>query len=289
MPATGGTFTGPIRVPNNTDTTINNGAVLNYSDIKTKIVNLLQNNALLYTWIYNASQEEGELKSSSTGSSINSVSIITGLNADVEEFAQYNYINKKFAYYIYISTDNGNIYFGTSDSNVPHGIKASELPEYALKAGVAGKLETASTFSVNLESSETQEFDGSKSETPLGVLGILQPEKGGTGTSNLSDVTVGKATKLEKSPTIQTKLDKSTATTFEGDANIQPGVVGTLQPGNGGTGKTDLSQVTVGKATVAEKIRAKVNGTDKEIKVVISSGDINAAGYAEGDIWIKYS
>ena len=46
------------------------------------------------------------------------------------------------------------------------------------------------------------------------------------------------ATTLETARTIQTNLGSTSAASFNGSANVTPGVTGTLKPGNGGTGKT---------------------------------------------------
>lgn len=63
------------------------------------------------------------------------------------------------------------------------------------------------------------------------------------------------ASKLATARTIQTNLGSTTAVSFNGTANIQPGVTGTLKVANGGTGATSLANITVGNATTAEKLK----------------------------------
>lgn len=60
--------------------------------------------------------------------------------------------------------------------------------------------------------------------------------------------TAAAATKLVTARTIRTNLASTATASFNGTANITPGVTGTLAVGNGGTGATSLSSITVGKA-----------------------------------------
>lgn len=53
-----------------------------------------------------------------------------------------------------------------------------------------------------------------------------------------SDGTAVAATKLKTARTIRTNLGSTSAASFDGTANITPGVTGTLPIGNGGTGAT---------------------------------------------------
>lgn len=59
------------------------------------------------------------------------------------------------------------------------------------------------------------------------------------------------AAKLAAGRTIQTNLGSTSAPSFDGTANVTPGVTGTLPVARGGTGQTSLSSVTVGNATKA--------------------------------------
>lgn len=69
------------------------------------------------------------------------------------------------------------------------------------------------------------------------------------------------ATKLATGRTIRTNLGSTAAPSFDGTANVTPGVTGTLPVANGGTGQTNLAYVTVGNATkVANALTAQING-----------------------------
>ena len=59
---------------------------------------------------------------------------------------------------------------------------------------------------------------------------------------------VASAAILTTARTIRTNLASTTAASFNGSANITPGVTGTLAAANGGTGATSLTGITVGKA-----------------------------------------
>ena len=79
------------------------------------------------------------------------------------------------------------------------------------------------------------------------------------------------ATKLATGRTIRTNLGSTAAPSFDGTANVTPGVTGILPVANGGTGKTNLANVTVGNATsaetaekVANALTVTVNGEETE-------------------------
>ena len=107
----------------------------------------------------------------------------------------------------------------------------------------ATKLETARSLKVSLSSGAAQTFDGSSDANQIGVAGTLPVANGGTGKTNLSEVTVGKATQLETARNIQTNLASTTAGSFNGTASVSAGVTGTLGIANGGTGQTTAAGV----------------------------------------------
>lgn len=117
-------------------------------------------------------------------------------------------------------------------------------------------------------------FDGATADTskfqlvahPTGessVAVVMKPGTGITFTRNSSDnisvnanVTTitgnaGTATKLATARTVQTNLASTGSASFDGSANITPGVTGILPVANGGTGASSLSSITVGAATKA--------------------------------------
>jgi hypothetical protein len=68
------------------------------------------------------------------------------------------------------------------------------------------------------------------------------------------------ATTLQTARTIQTNLASTSSSSFNGSANITPGVTGTLPVGNGGTGATTLTGLVKGNGTSAMTVAAA--GTD---------------------------
>ena len=70
------------------------------------------------------------------------------------------------------------------------------------------------------------------------ITGILAIENGGTGNST---GLAAKATILATARTIQTNLGSTSSASFNGSANITPGVTGTLPVARGGTGQTSNS------------------------------------------------
>lgn len=87
------------------------------------------------------------------------------------------------------------------------------------------------------------------------AIGTLPVSQGGTGQTNLSNVTVGKASQLETARSLKVSLSSSAAGSFNGTADLTNiGVAGTLPVANGGTGKTSLDQVTVGGASNAASV-----------------------------------
>lgn len=71
------------------------------------------------------------------------------------------------------------------------------------------------------------------------------------------------ATKLATARTIRTNLAITATASFDGSANVAPGVTGTLPVANGGTGATTLSsgQVLIGNGASAVQGRAITNNT----------------------------
>ncbi|WP_418565559.1 hypothetical protein [Pyramidobacter piscolens] len=80
------------------------------------------------------------------------------------------------------------------------------------------------------------------------------------------------ATKLASGQTIQTDLGSTSAPSFDGTANITPGVKGILPVARGGTGASALSSITVGNATKATGDSAGQNINTTYIKGLSISG-----------------
>lgn len=123
--------------------------------------------------------------------------------------------------------------------------------------GSAASLTTGRTLQVDLTSAATPSFNGTANAV-IGTTGTLPVTKGGTGGTTAAtartgigaaasgantDITsiTGSAATLTTARTIQTNLGSTSAASFNGSANVSPGVTGTLPIVNGGTGATDAS------------------------------------------------
>ncbi len=130
-------------------------------------------------------------------------------------------------------------------------IATTEWVNDAISTGTSAKavaLATARTIRTNLASTTAASFDGTANITP-GVTGILAIANGGTGNST---GLAASATKLATARTIQTNLSSTSAASFNGTANVTPGVTGTLAIANGGTGSTTASAAVTALGAVAK-------------------------------------
>jgi hypothetical protein len=89
----------------------------------------------------------------------------------------------------------------------------------------------------------------------------------------LNQNTTGSAATLTTARSIQTNLASTSAASFNGSANITPGVTGTLPVGNGGTGATSFTagNYLKGNGSSAIQVQSGIPGSD------ITSGNIAAA------------
>ena len=96
------------------------------------------------------------------------------------------------------------------------------------------------------------------------------------------------ATKLSTARTIQTNLASAASTAFDGSANITPGVSGILPVANGGTGATNLDNVTVG---TSKKVHTTVSSNTVGELVKASMGDNDsfriAVGGSPNNGWVE--
>lgn len=94
--------------------------------------------------------------------------------------------------------------------------------------------------------------DATNDRVTIGITGAIPIVNGGTGnTSGLAAT----ATKLATARTVQTNLASAAAVSFDGSANVTPGVTGTLPIANGGTGAATAANVLTNlgiTATTAE-------------------------------------
>ena len=125
-------------------------------------------------------------------------------------------------------------------------------------AATADQLTTARNISIGGGASGSASFNGSAdAKITLGSInaasitsGTLAVARGGTGQTALSNVTVGKASKLETARTVALKGAVTGSTTFDGSANVtiatsaldvSTATAGTLAVARGGTGQTTLA------------------------------------------------
>lgn len=275
VPASGGKFTGKIRVPTNTDN-LTTEDVLNYGDLSERVLKELKNNSVLYEWTGTNLVGGGE-----GTDTIKSICIITGTEADVNNLAAYIYANKPFAAYVYIA-ETGSIYFGTCDSDTVTIVKVK-----ADHAVTAERLVTARNFSVSLNSSDTVDFDGTNNAA-LGVSGTLPIDKGGTGASDLDSVTVGKAKSAENlagyddSGNYREISAAAAYVKFE-QANSTNRVVSEITSGTRIVPKASniTTHTSAGNG-------ATVYASYTNARVILSTAEPTSSDGANGDIWIKY-
>ena len=93
--------------------------------------------------------------------------------------------------------------------------------------------------------------EGHEHDAASELTGTLPIANGGTGnTTGLA----ASATKLATARTIRTNLASTSTASFNGTANVAPGVTGTLPLGNGGTGATTAAAALTNLGTVAVTI-----------------------------------
>lgn len=274
--AAGGKFKGPIRCQSQeTEAEFDDDLILNYSDLKNQVLKHLMNTSSLYSW------DDRTLKPSIRRSAVSGISIVLGLDTEKDEFAKANMKNSALvgclAAYLYWATDTRLLYFGTADSD----------EVIAIDAHTAKRLERSHYFRINLASTSAATFDGTQNRLiEPGVAGILPPMNGGTGKTNLEEVTVGhavKATAFTSPRQLYTNLECNNNTFFDGTDNTGIGVIGVLPAEHGGTGKSKLEDVVVGKAN-----SIRVSTPDGARHATITTGSTAPQNPSIGDIWIKY-
>ena len=114
----------------------------------------------------------------------------------------------------------------------------------------------ATTLTGILKGNGTSAFTAATAGTdyvaPGGALGT--PSSGNLANCTfptLNQNTTGSAATLTTARTFQTNLASTASASFNGSANVTPGVTGTLPVGNGGTGATTLTGLVVGNGTSA--------------------------------------
>lgn len=197
VPSTGGLFSGRIAMEPENDlvnSKLSNEAIINYGEVL-RIVEQLTGSGW-FTW-------DGEKFSGKKDNNIpQRIGIVIGSSDKIGSFTDKNFEEKLIPSYLYISSDNGDMYFGYSNTNKYITLAAtqsqlSDMAEGILTnssnidkilayfdengaAKVANKLTTESSFKTDLSSEAAGTFDGEQFKNP-GVTGILPISRGGTG------------------------------------------------------------------------------------------------------------
>ena len=95
------------------------------------------------------------------------------------------------------------------------------------------------------------------------------------------------ATKLAASKTIQTNLASTSSASFDGSANITPGVTGTLGTGNGGTGNTSFTANRIVYSETATKLSTSGHYASSTKIAVNSTSEPSYNLYVGGNAYIQ--
>lgn len=167
-------------------------------------------------------------------------------------------------------------------------------------AAAATKLATARTVQTNLGSATAASFDGTGNITP-GITGTLTVAHGGTGATTAASArtnlgitaanigalpsggTAASATKLATGRTIRTNLGSTSTATFDGTANVTPGVTGTLPIANGGTGATTAANArsNLGIGSSATKSLSSSTNTRDAVAYISTDGVMEIGPYID--------
>ena len=114
-------------------------------------------------------------------------------------------------------------------------------------AGYAGTATNYDTTIGNIKSKFDEHSTRIDDAKDVGTQGL---EKANANASEITKIkngttAVGKATKLETARSVRTNLASTNAASFDGSANITPGVSGVLPLANGGTGATSLDGANI--------------------------------------------
>jgi hypothetical protein len=172
-----------------------------------------------------------------------------------------------------------------SDTAAYFVLDTANLNLYTYKASATGKkwIQLGSdTTSLNLVSRFAAKLNISDTASMLtnyyrsGRTGIIQASDVPT----LNQNTTGSAATLTTSRTFQTNLASTSTASFNGSANVTPGVTGTLPVANGGTGST--TQNFVDLTTTQTVAGAKTFSNAATFSSTINSGDITTNGNNKG-------
>ena len=129
----------------------------------------------------------------------------------------------------------------------------------------SGTLDSAWTYLFRVDKSGNIYWNGHNISD-----GTYLPLSGGTVDGDLTvtgtlTATASAATKLASGKTIQTNLASTSSASFDGTANITPGVTGTLGVGNGGTGKSSWTANGILYASASNTLAQMAVGTSGQV------------------------
>lgn len=128
----------------------------------------------------------------------------------------------------------------------------------------------------NVESANTLNTNAGNSNTPVYFSNGIP-----VACTSLSLNTTGSAATLTTPRTIQTNLGITTAASFNGSANVTPGITGTLPVANGGTGNSSVDTTPTNGSTkmvtsdgVYTALAGKANSSHNQAASTISAGTL---------------
>lgn len=158
----------------------------------------------------------------------------------------------------------------------------------SVTAGTSGEAETAQTAALADKATQlatsrninVSDADGTNTGTAASFNGTsaVTIKLPATIKANIVGALTGLAslaTKLNTARTIRTNLASSTAASFDGTADVTPGVTGTLSPTNGGTGQTSLPNAL----DALVNSRAIVNATPTDDTLYLSGNSDGTGQY----------
>jgi hypothetical protein len=174
--------------------------------------------------------------------------------------------------------DNSGTLFTTG---VTSGLNGSAITTGTVALEVGGTGQTTAQAAINALAGATTSGQYLRGNGTNVVMAAIQAGDVPT----LNQNTTGSAATLTTARTIQTDLASTSSASFNGSANITPGVTGTLPVGNGGTGQTTYTngQLLIGNTTGNTLTKATLTaGTG--ISITNGTGSISIASTNNGTV-----